>query len=137
MKVFLSHAHNDSFLAKKIASALENEGLIVWNSETEILPGDNFAEKTSEALKEADAMVVLMTPKSVSSPNIAWEVGFALGEKSFDKRVVTVLVDSEDISPENIPWILHKLKLIRLSKSEQTEEGINQVAEAVKIALNP
>lgn len=135
MKVFLSYAHNDSSLAKKIASALETKGFDVWNAETEILPGDNFAEKISDALKESDAMVVLLSPASLESNNVQWEIGYALGNKSYNRRVIPVLVGSEEnISAESIPWILRKLQMIRLSKPEQAEEEINQISEALKLA---
>jgi|SRR5215213_7239934 len=135
MNVFISHSHTDSSLVKKIAAALENEGLTVWDAETEILPGDNFAEKISEALKASDAMVVLLTPESLKSKWTQWEIQYALGNKSYDRRVIPVLVGSEEnISSESIPWILRKLQMIRLSKPEQAEEEINQITEALKLA---
>ncbi len=135
MKVFLSYTHNDSFLARKIASALVKNGLDVWNAETEILPGDNWAEKISNALKESDAMVVLITPESLESRIVRREIEYALGDKSYNKRVIPVLVGSEEnLSVESIPWILQKLQMIRLSKPEQTDEGINQITEALKLA---
>lgn len=134
MKVFLSHTHNDSFLAKKIASALIKKGLDVWNAETEIFPGDNWAEKISDALKESDAMVVLITPKSLQSKIVQREIEYALGDKSYNNRLIPVLVGSEEsLSSENLPWILQRLQMIRLSKPEQTDEGINQIAEALKL----
>ncbi len=135
MKVFLSYTHNDSFLAKKIASALIKNGLDVWNAETEILPGDNWAEKISTALKQSDAMVVLLTPESLESRVVQREIEYALGDKSYNKRLIPVLVGSEEsISSESIPWILQKLQIIRLSKPEQTDEGINKITEALKLA---
>lgn len=135
MKVFLSHTDKDSFLAKKIASALVASGLDVWNDEIEILPGDNWAEKTSNALKESDAMVVLLTPESLESRIVQREIEYALGDKSYNKRLIPVLVGSEEnVSVESIPWVLRRLNMIRLSKPEQTEEGINQITEALKLA---
>lgn len=135
MKVFLSYEHNDISLAKKIESVLKNAGFQVWNSETEILPGDNFAEKISEALKASDAMVVLLTQESLNSKWIQWEIEYALSNKSYNKRVIPVLVGSEEsVSLESIPWILRKLQMIRLSKPEHAEKEINQITEALKLA---
>jgi hypothetical protein len=114
---------------------LETKGFDVWNAETEILPGDNFAEKISDALKESDAMVVLLSPASLESNNVHWEIGYALGNKSYKQRVIPVLVGSEEsISAESIPWILRRLRTIRVSKPEQAEEEINQISEALKLA---
>ncbi|HEY0050497.1 MAG TPA: toll/interleukin-1 receptor domain-containing protein [Pyrinomonadaceae bacterium] len=135
MKVFLSYAHKDIDLAKKIEAVLEGEGLQVWNAETEILPGDNFAEKISDALKASDAMVVLLTPESLNSKWIQWEIEYALSNKSYNRRVIPVLVGSEEsVSLESIPWILRKLQMIRLSKPEYAEREINQITEALKLA---
>ncbi|MGC2238662.1 MAG: toll/interleukin-1 receptor domain-containing protein [Pyrinomonadaceae bacterium] len=135
MKVFLSYAHKDSSLASKIASTLESKGFDVWNAETEVLPGDNFAEKISDALKESDAMVVLLSPASLESNYVQWEIEYALGNKSYKQRVIPVLVGSEEnISLESIPWILRKLQMIRLTEPEQADEEINQISEALELA---
>jgi hypothetical protein len=135
MKVFLSYAHKDSSLAGKIASALESKGFDVWNAETEVLPGDNFAEKISDALKDSDAMVVLLSPASLESNYVQWEIEYALGNKSYKQRVIPVLVGSEEnISSESIPWILRKLQMIRLTEPEQSDEEINQISEALELA---
>jgi hypothetical protein len=135
MKVFLSFEHNDSILAQTITSALEGKGYDVWNPETEILPGDNFAEKISDALKESNAMVVLLSPASFKSKNVEWEIGYALGNKSYNRRVIPVLVGPEEkMSSESIPWILRKFNTIRLSKTEQSEDEIDQISKALELA---
>ncbi len=135
MKVFLSYAQKDSFLAKQINSALLKNGLEVWNAETEILPGDNFAEKISDALKDSDAMVVLISPESLMSQNVQWEISYALGDKSYNNRVIPVLIGSEDsFSSESIPWILRRLRMIRVPKPEDAGNEINQITEALNLA---
>ncbi len=135
MKVFLSYAYKDEFLAKRITSALIKNGLDVWNAEAEILPGDNFAEKISDALKDSDAMVALISPESLKSKNVQWEIEYALGNKSYSNRVIPVLVGSEEsLSSESIPWILRRLQMIRVAKPEQADEEINQITEALKLA---
>jgi predicted nucleotide-binding protein len=70
MKVFISYAHNDMPLAKRVTNALEQSGLDVWDAEREILPGDNWAKKIAKALEESDAMVVLLTPDALSSKTV-------------------------------------------------------------------
>lgn len=135
MQVFLSYSHKDSKLAKQIAKGLVEFGLDIWNSEAEIFPGDNWAEKVSDALKDSDAMVVLITPESLKSRTVQREIEYALGNSSYSNRLIPVLVGSEEkLSEKNIPWILRRLNIIRLSKPEQTEEGINQITEALKLA---
>jgi hypothetical protein len=49
MKVFISDAHTDAPLVKKVAAGLKEAGLEVWDDTREIMPGDNWADKV-EAL---------------------------------------------------------------------------------------
>ena len=68
VKVFVSHSHADAELAAQVSKALQDEGLEVWNSDVNLLPGDNWAAEVARALEESDAMVVLMTADALSSP---------------------------------------------------------------------
>ncbi|HEX8923046.1 MAG TPA: toll/interleukin-1 receptor domain-containing protein [Pyrinomonadaceae bacterium] len=132
MKVFISYAHTNEILAKKVTKALESAGLDVWDAEREIMPGDNWAEKIAEGLKESEAMVVLLTPDALRSRVVRREIDYALGKKSFSKRLIPVLVDSPDKYAENnIPWILRHLNMITLPEQGQ-EEGIQQITQALK-----
>ncbi len=132
MKVFISYSHKNELLAREVAKALEQAGLDVWDAEREIMPGDNWAEKIAEGLKESEAMVVLLTPDAVQSRAVRHEIDYALGKKSFDKRLIPVLVGEPERFPENsIPWILRRLKMINLPEHDH-EEGIGQITQALK-----
>jgi hypothetical protein len=132
MKVFISYSHTNEILARKVTKALEQAGLDVWDDEREILPGDNWAEKIAEGLEESDAMVVLLTPDALHSKVVRREIDYALGNRSFNKRLIPVLVGSPDKYPEDsIPWILRRLKMITLPEQGQ-EEGIRQITQALK-----
>ncbi|MDT5059592.1 MAG: hypothetical protein QOH63_51 [Acidobacteriota bacterium] len=132
MRVFISHSHTNEILARKVTKALEQAGLDVWYADREIMPGDNWAGKIAEGLEESEAMVVLLTPDALDSKAVRREIEYALGEKSFNKRLIPVLVGSPDKYPENsIPWILRHLKIITLPEQGQ-EEGIQQITQALK-----
>ncbi|WP_295436755.1 toll/interleukin-1 receptor domain-containing protein [uncultured Thiodictyon sp.] len=91
MQVFISHVRADAKLAERIAQVLRDTGLQVWD-DTQILPGDNWAEKLAEGLEQSDAMVVLFTPDSAHSDAIRRsEVGYALGKKDFKKPNYAVM----------------------------------------------
>lgn len=131
MKVFISHAHQDSALARKIADALQKDGLDVWDDRY-IMPGDNWAEKVSQALDESKAMVVLVTPEALQSEWVRREIEYALGKKDYNNRLIPVLVGPrESIPQEKIPWILRRLKAIELPNPEEQEEGIKQITETL------
>ena len=53
----------------------------VWDPEVNVLPGDNWAAQVGRALEESDAMVVLLTSNSVSSPHVKADMSYALGSR--------------------------------------------------------
>lgn len=140
MKVFLSHSSSyldDRELIQKITDELTRSGMEVWDDTREIYPGDNWAQVTSQALEESEAMVVLFTPESIDSKWIKWNIGFALGNISYDHRLVPVLVgDPDRFSKENMPypWIFEHLKVVNLPDHRKNDENIKQIADAIKAA---
>lgn len=132
MKVFISHTQTDRRLARKVASGLKASGFDVWD-DTRILPGQNWAEEIAQALRECEAMVVLLTPDALASRFVQSEISYALGQASYGHRVIPVFVGSPDQIPEDrIPWILRRLKGIVLPEPGKDEEGIAQIASALK-----
>lgn len=135
MKVFLSYSQRDAVLARKIADGLRREGLVVWVPGEEILPGDNWADRVSQALNECDAMVALLTANTPASSNVQWEMGYALGNKAYSHRVIPVLVGSEAQSPaQAVPWILERFRVIRLSEPGQTDRTVHEIVETLATA---
>src|SRR5215510_13878551 len=131
MKVFISHAHTDEPLVKKVAAVLEDIGLEVWDDTREIMHGDNLDDKVAQALQESGAMVVLLTPDALRSRWVRRDIEYALGEQSYRKRVIPVLVgDPKDFPKEEVPWILRHLRMIKLAEHAQ-EEGMRQIAQAL------
>jgi hypothetical protein len=135
MKVFVSYSCKDEELASKLVASLEDAGLDAWFKKREILPGDNWAEKISQGLKESNAMVVLLTADALESDAVQNSISYALGEKAFSNRLVPVLVgDSPDFPRDRIPWIFKRLKTITLNKDSQESEQFKKIAQAIKDA---
>lgn len=134
MKVFISHALTDAKLAKRIADVLKEAGFQVWD-DTQILPGENWGRRLAEALQESEAMVVLLTPDSLRSQNVSYELGYALGKEGYKGRVIPVIAASpEQVPKEAIPWVLYKFQMIHLSDQERDEEGLRRIAQVLKEA---
>ncbi len=64
--VFLSYNREDQVAARRFAEGFEREGFSVWWDQT-LHSGENYDQVTEGALREAKAVVVLWSRKSVDS----------------------------------------------------------------------
>jgi TolB-like protein len=64
--IFLSYSRDDQATARRFAEGFEREGFSVWWDQT-LHSGENYDQVTEGALREAKAVVVLWSKKSVDS----------------------------------------------------------------------
>jgi hypothetical protein len=137
MQVFISHSWKDNALARKLTAILEGAGFKVWDTFRNRWPGDNLAEMTVNALKESQAMVVLLTPESLENPWVHSEIEYALGDINYAWRLIPVFVgDPQKLQKDQIPWILEKLQMIFLPEPENGEEELKQIVEVLRRPLD-
>lgn len=135
MKVFISHSAEDAGLAQKVAGAVREAGLDVFDLYREVLPGEDPYALTSRALRESDAMIVLLTPRSVRSPSLKYDLGFALGNAEFRDRVFPVIVAEPDqLSVDEIPWVLRGFHPLHIGASSLGEESLRQITDLLAAA---
>jgi len=135
MKVFISHAHGDEHLAQKVAAAIRDAGLDVFDMYSDVLPGENWAAQSSRALAESDAMVVLLTPESVHSKNVEYEVGYALGKIDYKGRVFPVIAASPgELDPREIPWILKHFQTLELPGRDPDANSLQRLTNVLATA---
>lgn len=132
MKVFVTHAENDDSLARRVVRALGQAGLEVWDEEHEIYPSDNWAKVIGEALEEAEAMVVLLTPEALNCTRVLRDIQFALCNIRFENRLISVLVDVDDNrAKEKLP-IIRFSKTITMPATDRQEESFSQITQALR-----
>ena len=127
MRVFISHSHEDRELADYLADRLSEAGHAVWRPEEQLLPGDNFALKTGQALAESDAMVILVSPQSVRSQSVRGEINYALGSPNYAGRVIPVMVRPT----KDMPWFLRTLDAVEVGTNR------DQASKSIIDALQP
>jgi hypothetical protein len=127
MKIFLSHARRDDDLARQLAARLTRGGFTVWNSEEEIVPGDNWAKKTGKALDNSELMVFLLTPTALESDQLQQDIDFALQSRKFEGRVFSVLVGSTRRKNKNVPWILLKLPHCQVESGKDFGKVVKEI----------
>lgn len=77
-RVFLSYAWEDGPLAKRLAEALQQNGIDTWWAQWSIGPGDSLRQKIDEGLAGCTHFIVLLTPASIEKPWVNQEMDAAL-----------------------------------------------------------
>jgi hypothetical protein len=125
MQVFLSYAAADREFAAGVARSLKKKGYHVWFADDRLYPGDNWSLAIGKALKESDAMVVLLSPESVRSEWVRRGIEYALSSQKYKGRLIPVLVRPT----KDFPWILER-QIIRAGSS--TAETSKRIAAALR-----
>jgi len=119
-KIFISHSGKDSELAEEIYSRVSrNNGIVSYCYEHDPKPGRDINEKVKKAIRESDAVVVLLTPNSLSSPYVQQEIGYAIGIR---RQIIPVVLPS--ISKQNLAM----LKNIEYIDFGTPEKGIRELS---------
>jgi TIR domain len=88
---FLSYARADSAIALKLADDLKAAGAAVWVDQYDIHPSQHWDRAVEDAVRGCEGMIVVLSPRSTASPNVADEVSVAIDS---GKTVIPVLVEA-------------------------------------------
>jgi class 3 adenylate cyclase/tetratricopeptide (TPR) repeat protein len=88
--IFISHVEEDAGLATEIAGGLEGAGYRTWYYQRDTVPGASYLTQINQAIERAQAVVLVISPRSVDSKQVTKEVINAF-EK--DKPFLPVLRD--------------------------------------------
>ncbi len=72
-RVFISYSRVDQKFARSIAAELSAHGFDVWLDVEDIPSGMNWSNAIQQGLDTADAMILILTPDSMASENVANE----------------------------------------------------------------
>lgn len=110
-RVFISYAHADQAQAKKLAEQLRSAKFETFIAEEALSTGDNWALEVGKALKNSDAIVVLVSKEFLDSPWATKEWEFALTSKKHAGRVLPVLMPG--LSQASVPWIMERIQHVK------------------------
>jgi hypothetical protein len=92
LKVFLSYARADgSAAATRLRAELEAMGFTVWRDIEDLQGGLPWREQLRLAVRNVDAVLVLLTPAAVASAAVTWEWETA---QTLGRRVIGLLIAS-------------------------------------------
>ena len=99
-KVFLSHASEDKQrFVIPFATSLRMKGVDVWLDKWEILPGDSLVDKLfEEGLKEAEAVLIVISAVSVTKPWVRQELNTAIVNRiTRQTKVIPIVLDKAEV----------------------------------------
>ena len=101
-QIFISYAREDVDSARKVYDDLKARGFKVWFDVETLLPGQNWELEIKKGIRQADAIIILISSKSVNKRGyINKEIRLALDEAlSFPEGEIFVIpVLLEDCKP--------------------------------------
>lgn len=102
--VFVSHATADKWIATVLCEKIEQTGVKTFRDDRDIAGGDDIPEEIRRKIKEADELVVLLTPESFNRQWVLVEIGAAWGQRRKAKIVPVLCHVGVDKIPEVIRW---------------------------------
>lgn len=99
-KVFVSHASEDKDrFVLDFAKQLRAHGIDAWLDKWEMLPGDSLVTKIfDEGIKDAQAVIVVLSKNSVSKPWVKYELDAACVKRiNTGSKLIPVLIDDCEV----------------------------------------
>jgi hypothetical protein len=122
MQIFISYSRVDREFAQKLVQDLKNNGYTVWFDLESIPHGANWDNEVQRGLEDSDTMLVLLSPTSSASQNVADEWHFFLSK---NKRLIPLM-----IAPNEVPF-----RLSRRQRVDFVKKPYEQAFEELLLAL--
>jgi hypothetical protein len=92
-KVFLSYAHEDIGMAKRVYNDLKRYKLDVWFDNESLLPGQVWRDEIQEAIENSDFFLALLSSKSLT-------------KRGYVQKELKIALDVLDLYPENKVYVI-------------------------------
>src|SRR5689334_9010637 len=88
-RLFISYSRHDEPFADRLANDLIAAGFEIWLDRKDILPGANWGQSIQEGLDAGEIMLLVVTPESMASNNVAleWQYYFDNGKQIIPLRL--------------------------------------------------
>ena len=99
MRMFVSHSSSDAAFADKLAQGLRHANVDVWIDSRQLKPGAALVGEIQKGIADCDALLIVLSPDSVTSRWVQEEVEAALVSQATTSkpRVIPVLYRDCDI----------------------------------------
>lgn len=128
VRVFVSYAMEDSASANELLNYLAQRSDINVFTSDKLSAGEKWQSVIRQKLSESDYFLVLLSPASINSKWVQFELGLAWG---LDKTIIPVTTDREIIP--KIPLDLRNLQVLDLD-ALRNSDSINRIFQLEKSA---
>lgn len=131
-RVFVSHASEDKEqFVRDFATKLRSKGIDAWVAEWEIMPGDSLVDKIfEEGIGTAQAMIVVISDKSVNKPWVREELNAGVVKRINDKsKLIPVVIG--DVTDADIPESLKSIVWERIGNVSSYETELDRIVRAI------
>ncbi|MBN8644056.1 MAG: toll/interleukin-1 receptor domain-containing protein [Planctomycetes bacterium] len=111
-RVFVSHAHQDSAIAREIVKWVRARRVKVWFAPAHIETGAEWYREIGRGLDSCDWFLVLVSRSAARSLWVRREVESAAITDRFENRIIPILLDST--RPKALGWSLAAMQYIDL-----------------------
>ncbi|MBP8972380.1 MAG: HEAT repeat domain-containing protein [Anaerolineae bacterium] len=144
--IFISYIQENSLFADRLRARLAESGFAVWEGD-DLRPGDEWRETVDLALREAFAVVVVMSRAASTSPFIAYEWACGLG---LGADVIPIVIEPAMLHPRlralgvldftdarRAPWdeLIGRLRIGQATRAYFAAPGAPAVLDAEDHAL--
>ena len=119
MKVFISYSSIDEDQARLVANILDDIDVQYFFDKKDISWGNVVNSDISEGISESNALILILSPASIKSQWVSFEIGFAT---ALNKKVLPYLTHPSI----DVPGFLQRLKYITKKEVEKIFELINK-----------
>jgi hypothetical protein len=126
MPVFISYSHRDKEFVDQLATHLIKNDVYVWIDRWELAAGDSLIQRIQGLMKDASALLVILSKASVESEWCKKELSYGLVRELEERRVVVIPVLVEDCAIP--PFLKDKLYV---DFRTDFDRGLGDVLKAV------
>ena len=131
-KIFLSYAHEDIGLAKRIYQDLKRYGLDVWFDNESLLPGQDWENEIEKAIENSKYFLVLLSSKGMSERGyVHKEIRLALNifDRCPEDDIFMIPIRLDDCQPAHRR--IKKINWINLFPESEYKNGLKKILQVV------
>ena len=127
--IFISYAHDDEIMAKRIAEFLTENGFDVWIDYNKIRAGQKFNDEIARAIYDSSLFISLVSEKYISKPFCETEVTYA---HSHQKACMSVFIEA--VTPplgSILDFVFVGASMAGFNKNTNDESDFQQLCQCI------